>query len=235
MARYVCVFAGLLTLMAATTAQAGLLYSSNFNANNGGLNVLNVGGPSSPTWSYSGSGGVGNTGAWSINGLNSVSTKALYSSSFISNGGAVTLSFDHRRNFESGFDGGAVFVSINGSAFNYLAGSAFTQNGYSHLISTTFQNFLGGLNAFSGGASNSTFITSIATLGSLNAGDTIAFMFLGAWDNSVNSSGEPDWVIDNINLSDAGTAVPAPPTILLGLMGFGITGVARWRRLRKTA
>lgn len=241
MARYACVFAALLTLMAATSAQAGLLYSSNFNANNGGMTYINYGGSASNPWTYNTTGGVSNSGAWRVNGNAGLSDKILMSAGFVSNGGTVTLSFDHRFNFETsvtpgvGFDGGAVFASINGGNYNYVAGSSFTQNGYTHTISSSFGSTLGGLGAFSGGSSTSAFITSIATLGVLNAGDTVSFLFLGSWDSSFNSTGDPDWVIDNVSLFDTGVpgaAVPAPPTVLLGLIGIAFTGAARWRRLR---
>lgn len=45
--------------------------------------------------------------------------------------GTVTLTFDHRYNFEGGnWDGGAIFVSVDGAAATYVAGTELTGQGY---------------------------------------------------------------------------------------------------------
>lgn len=232
--------ASFLAFASISSAQAGMLYQNNFNSNNGGLSYVHVSGATGNPWTYGAAGGVANSGAWYVNGstggLANHATQALVSGNFVSTGGTVTIQFEHRFNFEAGYDGGALFVSINGGAYNYVTNSDFTQNGYTHTLSSSFNNDLGGLGAFSGGSPTSAFITSIANLGVLNANDTISFAFVGGWDSSINSGGEPDWVIDNIRLTDTGAGgltVPAPTTLLLGLVGIGVTSVARWRRQRR--
>jgi hypothetical protein len=48
----------------------------------------------------------------------------------VSNNGTVTLTFTHRWNFEVGFDGGAVFVNVNGAGFSKVPLIDFSTNGY---------------------------------------------------------------------------------------------------------
>jgi hypothetical protein len=51
----------------------------------------------------------------------------------VANTGSVTLTFEHRYNFEETgdpWDGGAVFVSINEGPFTYVPLASFTSNGY---------------------------------------------------------------------------------------------------------
>ena len=100
--------------------------------------------------------------------------------------GNVTPTFTHRYDFEDGWDGGAVFVSVNGAPAAYLAGAAFSSNGY---IGDTTANgsaaWAGGEDVFyqqSAGYATPALITSVADLGSLNAGDTVSVRFVGEWD-----------------------------------------------------
>jgi hypothetical protein len=48
--------------------------------------------------------------------------------------GLVTLKFTHSYNFEKNWDGGAVYVSVNGAAPAYVEASAFTASGYDGLL-----------------------------------------------------------------------------------------------------
>lgn len=124
--------------------------------------------------------------------------------------GNVSLSFDHRYFMESGWDGGAVFVSINGGAFTYLPAIAFSAEGY---VGDTTANagsawITNGEDVFYGkstGYDTPVFVTSVADLGPLTAGDTIAVEFRGAWDGFFNEAGT-DWEISTVTLTDAGAA-----------------------------
>jgi hypothetical protein len=207
-------------------ASAGLIHSQDFNATDGGYSVTNTGSPVGP-WTWDGA------GSWFTNGTDNngaPSHSRLTSPSFaVSADGAVELSFGHRYSFESGlWDAGAVFASVNGGAFTQVLNAAFSQNGYTGfgLIGNHDLNGGEGYNGNSTGYGNGLFITSIATLGSFNAGDTISLQFLGAWDEFAKGS-EPNWQIDWVQVTDA-SRIPEPTT--LGLMAFGLAGMGYSRR-----
>ncbi len=125
--------------------------------------------------------------------------------------GAVTLTFNHRYNFEETgdpWDGGAVFVSVNGGAFTYVPLASFSSNGY---VGPTTANAgsaweANGEDVFYGqsaGYGTPALITSVANLGTLNATDTVAVEFRGGWDGAV-VNGPPAWEIGTVMLTDAG-------------------------------
>jgi hypothetical protein len=122
--------------------------------------------------------------------------------------GAVTLTFDHRYFIETAWDGSAVFVSVNGGAFTYLPLSAFSANGYAGdtLANTPNSAWEGGEDVFYGksaGYDTPVLIQSVANLGVLTAGDTVAVEFRGGWDGGFNEAGT-DWEIGAVKLTDAG-------------------------------
>jgi hypothetical protein len=183
------------------------LLTEDFTSSNGGFTVVNSTGPAPEgPWVYSAA-----NGNWTTDGstsLNASSFSALNSPVLtISRGGGVTLTFKHRYSFEydgTRWDGGQVRVSINGGAFTMIPASAFTANGYIGII--TGNNVLSGQNAFNGdspGYGSGALITSTASLGALNAGDTVAVQFLGAWDEGARGT-LPNWVIDSVNVVQGG-------------------------------
>lgn len=120
--------------------------------------------------------------------------------------GNVTLKFDHRYFFESGWDGGAVFVSVNGAPATYLEGTAFSANGYAgDTTANPGTAWTGGEEVFYGKSADydtPAFVESVADLGSLNAGDTISVEFRGIWDEDFNEAGT-DWEISGVTLEDS--------------------------------
>jgi hypothetical protein len=145
--------------------------------------------------------------------------------------GVVSLSFDHRWAFEAdttNWDGGALFLSLNGGTFAQVPGSSFTANGYNGSVGagnselTLQQAFVG----TSAGHGAGTFLTSTATLGPFAAGDTLQLRFRAAYDTNT-TGGSPDWAVDNITLSNV-TVVPEPSVALLG--GLSLLGLLRRRR-----
>lgn len=220
-------------------ARAGILFSSDFNANDGGLAASDLGGNPANPWTYGATAGVGGDGAWFINTSGIVSAKGLTSPTLTVTGtGPVTISFDHRYNLETNFDGGQLLVSVNSGAFTVVPDADFSMNGPTHTISTGFGSPIPGQRAWSSlsaGYATPAYVTSMATLGTLNAGDTIAFRFRAAWDVSV-ARPNPNWVIDNVLVQDAGaTVVPEPSSlVLLGVGAAGVVGYVRRRgnRLR---
>jgi len=206
---------------------AEVIYDENFDANNGGYTVLNQGTPSGPWQWDSGS------GTWRANGSDNrgiPSHSRLTSPAIaVDMDGPVELSFDHRYSFEAEYDGGAVFVSVNGGAFNQeVANDAFSENGYTYfgLIGNHDLNGLDGFNGDSPGYDSGSFITSTASLGTFSAGDTLMVRFLAAWDEFTKGQ-EPNWQITSVTLSQ----VPEPSTLLLAVFGgFGLIALVRRRR-----
>jgi len=160
----------------------------------GGVAKLPVGGD---TWKTNG--GTGNP----------VSTTLASPAVTVPANGNVTLTFTHRYDFETGWDGGAVFVSVDGAPAVYLAGSAFTSAGY---VGTTTSNtsvaWAGGQEVFYGKSAGydddpPALITEEADLGFLTAGQTVSVEFKGEWDAAV-TNGPPAWEIGSVKLTDAG-------------------------------
>ncbi|MCE9619209.1 MAG: hypothetical protein K8R92_04800 [Planctomycetes bacterium] len=210
--------------------------SINFNSNDGGFsssfNTAAFEGP----WVWSPTGGAAGTGGWyTVGQSDDVShscTTDLTSSVFtVSTTGAVQLSFDHHYSFENGWDGGAVFVSHNGGAYTMLDNSAFVSNGYNGaLTGWGYGSELAGAAAvFSGesAAESSSFMNSLANLGSFSAGDTISIRFRAAFDSNTRA-GLPSWSIDGLDISNV-VPVPFPgATAVLAIAG-SMVGLRRRR------
>ena len=74
-------------------------------------------------------------GQWAAAGGEGVLYSTLSSPTLtVAHNGPATLKFTHRYNFEPDWDGGAVFVTVNGSGPTYVSGSAFTTNGYDRAV-----------------------------------------------------------------------------------------------------
>ena len=223
---------GLIVIGAASPAMGGIVFD--FNSGNGGfastLNTATFDGP----WVY-GAVGVGGSGGWSTDGqsaeISHACTTDLTSPSLlVLSSGNVTLGFDHRYSFEfdgTRWDGGAVFVSLNGGAFTEVPGASFTANSYGGSVAANSASELAGQEAFtaaSPGYAGSTFLTSTANLGTFAAGDSLQVRFRAAYDTNT-SGGSPDWVVDNVVLSNI---IPEPLT--LSLLAMGSVVVLRRRR-----
>ena len=156
-------------------------------------------------------------GNWAMPGGESYGYGALYSrltssTMTVSNSGTVTLKFTHRYNFEQAWDGGAVYVSVNGGAFTYVPTNAFTANGYICDTTTNFNGWTENSSAFPDGSwvftgqstdwGTPAYIESVATLGSYSAGVTIAVQFCGGNDDWTGAPA-PNWEITNVQVSDA--------------------------------
>ncbi|MCE9619207.1 MAG: hypothetical protein K8R92_04790 [Planctomycetes bacterium] len=210
-----------------------------FNANDGSFtsafNTAEFEGP----WTYSASGGADGTGGWATIGQaanigHSCTTDLTSSAMTVLANGSVTLSFDHRFSFEvdSGgrWDGGAVFVSRNGGAFTKVDGSAFGANGYNGVLTGwgAGSELADGSAVFSGESTaflTSSFMNSVANLGTFDAGDTLRIRFRASFDSNT-SAGAPSWAIDNIGV---GNVIPAPGATALLAVAGSIAGRRRRR------
>lgn len=159
----------------------------------------------------------------------------------VTTNGSVTLTFDHRYFIESGWDGGAVFISTNGGAATYLLDAAFSTNGYVGDTTANAPNdaWPGGEDVFYGksaGYDTPALIQSIADLGPLNAGDTVSVEFRGGWDGAYNEAGT-DWEVGTVKLTDAGTNdILDADFTANGASGFTVTNIgavtAPWTYLK---
>src|SRR5207244_4656780 len=94
----------------------------------------------------------------------------------VSQAGTLQLTFTHRYSFEQGnWDGGQVRLSLNGGAFTAVPAAAFTQNGYNGAVLPGSLSVLAGQSAYVNDSPilASQELTSICTLGSFQAGDSI--------------------------------------------------------------
>jgi hypothetical protein len=162
------------------------------------------------------------TGAWVAEGgddacggpYNSKLTSATYT---VPAADEVTLTFSHRYSFEADrWDGGQVWISVNGGAYTPVAATNFTANGYPPGV-IQGNGVIKDQLAFhdnSPGYSEGTFITSSVILGSFAKDDTIAIQFVGAWDDCSGGL-HPSWVIKNMILA-YGTAPRASTFTVAG-------------------
>ncbi|HSH14841.1 MAG TPA: hypothetical protein VLD18_02330, partial [Verrucomicrobiae bacterium] len=180
---------------------SGALLEEDFNAGDGGFTVQNGIGAAATVgaegWTYN-----AGTGSWRANGGEGVKNSTLNTPALtLTQAGEVKLTFNHRYNFEDDgtirWDGGAIFVSVNGGAYAYVPKESFLANGYVEPRAITGNspplNGLFGFNNTSAGFSAGSFITSVATLGTFAAGDAISVRFLGAWDEGFVQTPAPNW------------------------------------------
>jgi hypothetical protein len=154
------------------------------------------------------------TDAWSLSttspasGANHIHGNDLgnISDSYIATTTGITLPanaymrFEHQHDFESAYDGGVVEYSVNNGSWND-AGSLIINNSYNGILSSSFNNPLGGRNAYVGGVLG-TYAASRLDLSSLS-GSNVKFRFRIGTDSSINDLG---WDIDNVQVYTCGNA-----------------------------
>lgn len=176
------------------------LLVEDFEAGDGGFTVTNENNHDDP-WAYDAGAGAWSTDG-SANGAPNEHTRLTSPEIAVTTTGGYLVSFDHRYDIEGGnWDGGALYISVNGGPFTYVEGGRFTENGYNtgNLIGA---HALLGLTAFGGispGHPVGTYITSTAGPFALGAGDTVQFQFLMANDQGAVGTMTPNWEIDSIS------------------------------------
>lgn len=128
------------------------------------------------------------------------SDNRLTSTSVAIPAGSPQLSFRHRWNLESGYDGGIFEMSVNGGAFTDIvtAGGSFVSGAYNGTISPSYNNPIAGANAWTG-SSNSTYTTTLVNLPASAAGQNAQFRWRLGCDDGVGG-GSAIWRIDTVNL-----------------------------------
>jgi Putative Ig domain len=98
----------------------------------------------------------------------------------------------------TGYDGGVLEIKIGTNAFADIltAGGTFVSGGYTHTISSTFSNALGGRQAWSGNSAG--FITTLLNLPAAAANQTVQFRWRCGTDNGTAAGG---WRIDSIGVA----------------------------------
>lgn len=116
--------------------------------------------------------------------------------------GAAQLTFQNNRNFESGYDGGVLEISVDGGAFADVitAGGSWVAGGYNGTISTAYGNPLAGRAAWTGNSSG--FATTTVNLPASVAGHNVALRWRAGFDSSVSPAGA-GWRIDNVVLTSS--------------------------------
>jgi hypothetical protein len=211
------------TLLCGQLTVAQVVYDESFDASDGGYTVENQGNPTGP-WTYSAEAGAWYTDGTDNNGAPS-HTRLTSPAVAITKDGPVELSFSHFYSIEGElWDGGAVFVSVNSGAFTQVPRGDFTANGYTGIGLIGNHDLNGGV-GFNGDSPNYPEpITSVASLGTLSTGDSIALQFLMANDEFASGAFKPNWQIDRVTINQ----VPEPSTLLLSL--FGMLGLFLRRR-----
>ena len=130
--------------------------------------------------------------AYTISGA-SVGSNELVSAAVTLLVGASQLTFRHRYEMESTYDGGVLELKIGGGAFADIltAGGSFASGGY--VATLTSGSSLAGRSAWTG--TNSSFITVTVNLPPAAAGQTVQFRWRSATDSSVSSAG---WWVDTV-------------------------------------
>ncbi len=208
--------------------------STDFNANGGGYSASSPAPVTSEAaWTYT-------EGSWRSNGQSSGfgadNTAWLLSPIYtIAQAGAVTLTFAHRYSFEIDYDGGALDVSVNGAAFTRVPSVSFSQNPYNGSLGAV-DDSLANSEAFVGNsAGHPAFITSIATLANVNAGDTVQVRFISASDNNTSGNLTPQgWEIDSVSVS-GGQPSLATLTWPVGVMQYSDNLQPPWTDIQGTS
>jgi len=144
-----------------------------------------------------------------VNSPEAISDKRLESPSIVVQSNSTQLSFRHNFDFETGFDGGVLEISIGGGPFEDIldAGGSFLTGGYANTISRSFQNPLAGHRAWSGYSGG--FITTTVNFPPAAAGQSVALRWRMATDNSNPAAG---WRVDSVRITECVTGPTPSPT-----------------------
>jgi hypothetical protein len=136
--------------------------------------------------------------AWAV-GDNLPTSQFLTSPSLMIVSASAQVSFRHAYETESGYDGGALEIAINGGAFQDIlaAGGSFVQGGYTPgALSTSYNNPIGGRPAWTGNSLG--YVTTVANLPAAAAGQPVVLRWRFATDQQIAVGG---WRVDTIGIT----------------------------------
>jgi hypothetical protein len=138
---------------------------------------------------------------------------SLESPSIVAPTGSLQLSFTHYIASEQGWDGGNVWISVNGRAYSQIPTGAFRFNPYNQALNTAAAgntNPMAGQPAFTGTDANelssswgSSLVDLAATGARIRAGDTLRFRFDFGMDGCTGIDG---WYVDDVTVWQCGAA-----------------------------
>ena len=187
-----------------TPAQAvGLV---DFNSSGAGFTVSTPNAFMGTPWAYN-----AGAGSWQVNQLDAengvANTTFLLSPSLsVVQSGVLNVSLIHRWSLETAnWDGCGLQISVNGGAFTTVPNSAFSAGGYNGVV-VAGNSVLTGQEAWvldSPNHQDPGYVTSVAGLGTLNAGDTVQLRFVYAGDTNTKGPFQPSWEINSVEFSPA--------------------------------
>ena len=132
---------------------------------------------------------------------NESSDNRLTSATVMIQSAGAQLAFWHRYDFDNGYDGGRLEVSIAGGPFEDIlaAGGAFVSGAYTTVLPIGYSNPLEGESVWSG--SSGGFVETVVDLPALATGNAVAFRWRLGSDYTVGGAG---WWVDSVRvLNDA--------------------------------
>ncbi|MEO7254956.1 MAG: S8 family serine peptidase, partial [Casimicrobium sp.] len=114
-------------------------------------------------------------------------------------GSGNQVSFRHRWNTESGYDGGVLEIAIGAGAFTDIvaAGGSFISGGYTNAISSVDGSVIAGRPAWSGSA-DAAYTTTVVALPAAAGGQNVRLRFRLASDSLYLATGTNVWRIDTL-------------------------------------
>ncbi len=122
------------------------------------------------------------------------------------------LTFWHRYDMASGYDGCVIEISTNGGSSWTDLGPYITQGGYNDTISTQYSSPIGGQSAWSG-SSGSSMTRVVADLSSFSGAST-SIRFRLACDSSVGADG---WYVDDVRVTGESDTPPPTDTVAVSM------------------
>ena len=121
--------------------------------------------------------------------------------------GSAQLSFRHKYDLEAGYDGGVLEIKIGSGAWTDIltAGGTFVSGGYGSTLSSSWNNPLGGRQAWSGTTTG--FITTLVNLPSAASGQAIQLRWRCGSDSGVSGTG---WYVDTVSIATGGYVCCTP-------------------------
>jgi hypothetical protein len=146
---------------------------------------------------------------------NNVGLNELLSPAIILPAGPTHLIFRNNYDLEAGptgiaYDGGVLEMKVGTNAFADIiaAGGSFASGGYTHTISGSFSNALGGRQAWSGNSGG--FITTLVNLPASTENQTVQFRWRCGTDDGNGNSG---WRIDSVAVAGYACCVNSSPVL----------------------